>query len=70
MNCNCESFHCPICKGEGCHNQAGKRKAMYVGAVCDNCAQHTPVRYMLPEVRENTHISDPNPCVDTSLLNR
>lgn len=49
MQCNCENLHCPVCQGKGCKEQAGARRAMYVGAMCDGCAQHMPRQYMVTE---------------------
>jgi hypothetical protein len=54
MRCNCESLKCPVCRGEGCQVQAGARHAMYVGALCDGCAQHTPAQYMLADAPTST----------------
>jgi hypothetical protein len=43
--CNCENSKCP--HGEkACHNKAGNRKAMYVGALCNECADRMPEKYM------------------------
>lgn len=45
--CNCENTLCRECKGLGCKALAGKRKAMYVGALCNSCAFNMPPKYML-----------------------
>jgi hypothetical protein len=50
MNCNCESLKCSVCQGNGCSLLAGKQVAMYVGALCDGCAQQTPKEYMKPDL--------------------
>jgi hypothetical protein len=43
--CNCENLNCD--HGEApCKSPAGKRKAMYVGALCDRCASKMPSKYM------------------------
>ena len=50
MRCNCENLKCP--HGEkACRNEAGKKKVMYVGAVCDDCYKNMPPKYRLPEHR-------------------
>lgn len=49
MRCNCESLRCPICKGNGCKNEAGAHKALYVGVLCDGCAEHMPPEYMVAD---------------------
>lgn len=54
MRCNCENLRCQECDGKGCKNEAGKRRAMYVGALCDGCASHTPERYLIDEVPSRT----------------
>ncbi len=62
MQCNCENLHCPVCQGRGCKEPAGAMRAMYVGAMCDGCAQHMPKQYLLTEVSpgvyEDGHVSD------------
>ena len=65
MQCNCENLTCKVCQGNGCSHQAGDTRVMYIGAICDACAKYTPECFKLP--KEHT---DPNPCVDTSCLNR
>lgn len=44
--CNCEQT---ACKHEpaGCKNKAGDKKAMYVGSICDACAEIMPKEYLL-----------------------
>jgi hypothetical protein len=55
--CNCESMKCPVCQGNGCSHSAGKRRAMYVGALCDGCASHMPAEYMVAEeVQVDEHV--------------
>jgi hypothetical protein len=47
--CNCEQAKC---EKEGkhvageCKNKAGDKKAMYIGAICDECAKTMPKEYM------------------------
>ena len=48
MHCNCENLACP--HGEKpCPNEAGAKKVMYVGAVCDACYERMPPEYRLPK---------------------
>ena len=50
MMCNCENSHCRACGAKGCKNEANPAKrAMYIGPICDACAEYMPVEYMLPE---------------------
>jgi hypothetical protein len=42
QNCNCENLHCHH-KDEACPNVAGKQKAMWVGPICDTCAEKCQV---------------------------
>lgn len=44
--CNCERVACNHPAG-GCKTPAGKRKAMYLGRLCDECAELMPKEYML-----------------------
>lgn len=44
--CNCENIKCE--HGENpCKNKAGKHKALYVGSLCDECAEKMPKQYMI-----------------------
>src|SRR5271166_1662690 len=43
--CNCEMSKCNHGK-HGCENKAGDKKMLYVGAVCDKCAEKCPKEYM------------------------
>lgn len=43
--CNCERMDCKHGR-EACKNKAGDKKVMYIGAVCDECAENTPKKYM------------------------
>jgi hypothetical protein len=56
--CNCESSHCPHGE-EACHNKAGKRKAQYVGALCDECADRMPEKYMKKDAAKDKKKLDP-----------
>lgn len=50
--CNCENsrcFHSP----DRCRAKAGRKRAMYVGAICDGCARGMPREYMLPDKTAN-----------------
>jgi hypothetical protein len=56
--CNCENSHCP--HGEkACHNKAGKHKAMYVGALCDECAKRMPEKYLKKDAAKDKKKLDP-----------
>lgn len=52
QRCNCENKHCHVCQGLGCWVPAGNRKALYVGALCNGCAEQMPAKYMLPDKEE------------------
>lgn len=43
--CNCENSDCKH-EAAGCKNKAGDKKALYVGALCDGCAEKMPAKYM------------------------
>lgn len=47
--CNCENMTCTVCKGDGCNNPAGPRRAMYVGRLCNDCAKAMPKHFMLDD---------------------
>lgn len=47
MHCNCENLKCPHGK-RPCRNEAGEKKVMYVGAVCDACYERMPAEFRLP----------------------
>lgn len=48
MRCNCENINCP--HGEkSCPNDAGKKRVMYLGAVCDECYENMLPEYRLPK---------------------
>jgi hypothetical protein len=48
MRCNCENGRCP--HGEkACPNEAGDKKVMYVGRVCDACYGRMSPEYRLPQ---------------------
>lgn len=55
MHCNCENLKCPHGK-RPCRNEAGEKKVMYVGAVCNDCYKNMPPEYRLPTRREVGHI--------------
>jgi hypothetical protein len=45
--CNCEHVICEHSKkNKGCSNKAGKKKALYIGALCDECAKHYSPEFM------------------------
>ena len=49
MMCNCENSTCRCCSGKGCTREATGKRALYIGPICDACAEYMPVEYMLPE---------------------
>lgn len=59
--CNCENSHCPHGL-HSCKNKQGKRKAMYVGRLCDECADRMPEEYMLNtdenEAKDNSEFNE------------
>ena len=44
--CNCENSKCSH-KAGVCPNKAGKQKAMYIGAICDECSKKFDKEYLL-----------------------
>lgn len=44
--CNCEQTACDHEPGS-CKNKAGDKKAMYIGSICDSCAEVMPKEYLL-----------------------
>jgi hypothetical protein len=48
MYCNCENLRCPH-KDKPCQSEAGDKKVMYVGRVCDACYERMPLEYRLPQ---------------------
>ena len=46
--CNCENLQCGNCGGNGCHNEAGQQKVLYVGPVCDDCVSSVSPRFLIP----------------------
>lgn len=47
--CNCEQSKCEKegkHKAGDCKNKAGHKKALYIGAICDECAKTMPKEYM------------------------
>lgn len=49
MKCNCENRACG--HDLGCQRPAGATKIMYIGFVCDACAQKYPDEYKLVSAR-------------------
>jgi hypothetical protein len=47
MKCNCENNLCGTHPAGACKTPAGKARMMYVGAVCDDCANCMDRRFML-----------------------
>jgi hypothetical protein len=54
MRCNCENRDCTICFGRGCKNEADRKRSMYIGHLCDDCARYMPAKYMLPDAPKET----------------
>lgn len=46
MRCNCENSHCSHGL-KPCPNEAGDKKVMYVGRVCDECYEQMPEEFRL-----------------------
>ena len=47
--CNCEQKVCEDKdkhKPGDCKNEAGDKKALYIGAICDTCAKTLPTKYL------------------------
>lgn len=47
--CNCEQAACEKSEKHvagSCKNHAGDKKALYIGAICDECAKTMPQDYM------------------------
>lgn len=48
--CNCENLACEEIKAHragSCPNKAGDKKAMYIGSICDKCAEKMEPEFML-----------------------
>ncbi len=44
--CNCEREKCDHEAGSCKRNATGGKKAIYVGAICKECAKHMPEKYL------------------------
>lgn len=48
MRCNCENSGCAVCGGKGCTIETdGTFRAMYIGAICSDCAKNMPAEYLI-----------------------
>lgn len=56
--CNCENTKCDDHQNTYCNRSAGKQRAMYVGALCDECAERMPTEYMIEDAPEEAPDAD------------